>query len=232
VSRDVNREVPREVIRDVARESGAFDVERRNLLLSAAGLAIGGAALSALQPAAFAAEPAPSAASAASPASAASAKQPTPGKPGDFDFLTGEWRISPRRLKNPGDKTKLPDWDEYDGAATCWGVLAGVGSIEELRIPARNFSGMGIRLLDVEKRVWNDFWINSRSGVLAPPGLTGSFEDGVGTFTADDVDGDQAIIVRGVWDRITPKSCRWHQAVSRDGGKTWEGNWFMDWRKV
>ena len=24
---------------------------------------------------------------------------------------------------------------------------------------------------------------------------------------------------------------RWHQAVSRDGGATWEPNWFMDWRR-
>jgi hypothetical protein len=98
--------------------------------------------------------------------------------------------------------------------------------------PERKFSGMGLRLLDVESKVWSDFWVNARSGVLTTPGATGSFENGVGTFLADDVDGDRPIKVRGVWDRITPTSCRWHQAISRDGGKTWEGNWFMDWARV
>lgn len=150
------------------------------------------------------------------------------GKPGDFDFLAGEWKIHHRRLKTPGSD----DWDVFEGEATCWTILAGVGSVEELRIPARNFSGMGLRLLDVEKREWSDFWVNAKSGVLTTPGTTGVFVDGAGTFVADDVDGDTPIKVRGVWDRITPTSCRWHQAVSRDGGKTWEGQWFMDWTRA
>jgi hypothetical protein len=161
-------------------------------------------------------------ASAATPAAPA----PATGKAGDFDFLAGEWRIAHRRLKAPND------WDVFDGEATCWTVLAGVASIEELRIPARNFSGLGLRLLDVEKRIWNDFWVNSRSGVLTPPGLPGQFVNGVGVFEADDMDGDKPIKVRGIWDNIAKTSHRWRQAVSRDAGKTWEENWLMDWRRV
>ena len=153
--------------------------------------------------------------------------KPTPGKPGDFNFLAGEWRIKHRRLP-PGAK----EWDQFEGEATCWTILGGVGSVEELRIPARSFSGMGLRLLDVEKRVWNDFWVNARSGVLTTPGQTGAFENGVGTFTADDKDGEKPIKVKGVWDRITPNSCRWWQTVSWDDGKTWEPNWFMDWTRA
>jgi hypothetical protein len=154
--------------------------------------------------------------------------QDVQGKPGDFDFLAGEWKISHRRLKDP----KTQEWDEFEGEATVWSVLDGVGSIEELRIPARQFAGMGVRLLDVEKRIWNDHWVNARSGVLGPGGLTGVFRDGVGVFEADDMDGDKPIKVRGVWDRITPTSCRWYQTVSYDGGKTWQDNWYMDWQRV
>ena len=176
------------------------DAARRALIKAASALAL-----------------APALSSAVAPVAAA------PGAPRDFDFLTGDWTISHRRLK--GDGT----WDEFTGEATCWSILGGVGSIEELRIPARKFAGMGLRLLDVEKQVWNDFWVNAQSGVLTTPGLTGSFVDGVGTFEADDVDGTTPIKVRGVWDRITKSSCRWYQTVSRDGGKTWQPNWFMDW---
>jgi hypothetical protein len=180
---------------------------RRRLLQSIAGLALGRVALAG-----------------PSPAGAA----PTPGKAGDFDFLAGSWNINHRQLKKSGGN----DWDAFKGEATCWTILGGVGSVEELRIPARNFMGMGLRLLDVEKHVWADHWVNARSGVLGCPGMAGAFENGAGIFVADDVDGDAPIKVRGVWDRITPTSCRWHQAVSRDGGKTWEENWFMDWMRA
>jgi hypothetical protein len=152
-----------------------------------------------------------------------------PGKPGEFDFLAGEWKIKHRRLKTPHGN----DWDEFEGEATCWTILGGVGSVEELRIPSRNFAGMGLRLLDVQKKVWNDFWVNAKSGVLTTPGQTGHFKDGVGTFIAEDTDSEgKPIKAKGVWDRMTPKSCRWWQAVSWDGGKTWEENWVMEWTRV
>lgn len=148
------------------------------------------------------------------------------GKPGDFDFLSGEWKIKNRRLKAKGE------WDEFDGEATVHGILAGVASVEELRIPARNFSGMGLRLLDVERKLWADFWVNAKSGVLVPPPAWGSFANGVGTWDSDDVDGDKSVIVRGVWDQITATSCRWYQASSRDDGKTWDESWVMNWTRA
>jgi len=187
--------------------------ERRRLLQSLAVLAVTPLAIEGGGP--------------ASASGASSTPIRTPGKPGDFDFLAGEWRISHRRFKSD-----VGQWDEFQGEATCWSILGGVGSIEELRIPDRNFSGMGLRLLDVEQKLWSDFWVNGKSGVLTTPGMNGSFENGDGIFIADDVDGDTPIKVRGVWDQITKTSCRWHQAVSRDGGKSWEENWFMEWVRV
>ncbi len=150
-----------------------------------------------------------------------------PGKPGEFDFLAGEWKISHRRLP-PG----ATGWDVFEGEATCWTILGGVGSIEELRIPSGNFSGMGLRLLDVEKREWSDFWVNAKSGVLTAPGQTGGFVNGAGIFEADEMDGDTPIKVRGVWDNITGTSCRWRQSISRDAGATWQDNWVMEWKRV
>lgn len=147
----------------------------------------------------------------------------TPGKAGDFDFLNGHWAIRHQR------KRAERDWDFFEGEASCFGILGGIASIEELRIPARNFGGMGLRLLDVKQQLWSDFWVNAASGVLAAPGTTGSFEGGAGIFESDDEDDGRPIKVRGVWDRITPNACRWQQGLSRDGGKTWEVNWSMDW---
>jgi hypothetical protein len=182
------------------------DTQRRSLLqISASLAAIGQATLQAAH---------------------AAAKPPAPtGKPGDFDFLTGTWKIKNRQLKKG-------TWDSFDGEATVHGLLAGVASVEELRIPARNFSGMGLRLLDIERKLWADYWVNAKSGVLTPPPSWGSFVGGVGIWDSDDKDGDQDIIVRGAWDMITPNSCRWYQATSRDGGKSWSDNWVMQWTRV
>ncbi len=147
------------------------------------------------------------------------------GKPGDFDFLAGEWRIANRRPKKDGG------WDEFEGEATCWSILGGVGSVEELRIPVRNFSGMGLRLLDVEKQVWSDHWVNARSGVMTVPGQQGGFENGAGVFVAEDDDNGQRVVIHGIWDEITPRACRWRQRISRDGGRTWIDDWVMHWTR-
>lgn len=146
----------------------------------------------------------------------------TPGKPGDFDFLTGHWHIANWQRKPDGSV------DRFEGSARVVGILAGIASVEELNIPSRDFAGLGLRLLDVKKQQWSDFWVNAKSGELSTPGLLGSFEDGAGIFESQ----DGGVLYRSVWDQITPKSCRWQQATSRDGGKTWQLDWSMQWQRT
>lgn len=177
---------------------------RRTVLQSAAGLAIGSSLMG----------------------SAAAAQEPVPAKPGEFDFLTGEWRIQQRRLKAPGD------WDVFEGEATCWSILNGVAHVEELRIPARDFSGMGLRTLDAANGVWLDYWMNAKVGVPGSAGTPGRFVDGVGNFDAEDVEDGAPVIWRGCWDQITGDSHRWRQGVSRDGGASWDWNWIMEWTRA
>lgn len=158
-------------------------------------------------------------------ARAAPAPAAATGKAGDFDFLTGDWKIAHRRLKDQ-------QWISFDGEATVFGILGGIASVEELRIPSQNFSGMGLRMLDVERKLWGDYWVNSTTGVLGAAPTWGSFADGVGRWDAIEVDAGKAVIVRGEWDLITPQSCRWRQAVSHDDGKTWHENWRMHWQRA
>jgi len=153
-------------------------------------------------------------------------KRPPPGKPGDFAFLDGAWNIANRRLTAPGK------WDEFPGQSVCHTIMGGVGSVEDLRIPARDFAGLGLRLLDVEKAVWVDHWVNARSGVMSLPGTAGGFADGVGTFSSEDEDAGKPIVATGIWDEITETGCRWRQAVSRDAGRTWEETWIMHWTRA
>lgn len=149
------------------------------------------------------------------------------GRPGDFDFLIGAWRIRNRQLVSSDPEV----WDTFEGEATCRSILDGMTSVEELRIPARDFSGMGLRVFNMEKRVWTDYWINAKRGVLAL-GVEGGFRDGVGVFVETSMEGKQEVRTRGVWDRITATTCRWEQATSRDGGASWQTNWSMHWTRV
>lgn len=150
------------------------------------------------------------------------------GHPGEFNFLAGEWRIAHRMRKAPDSDT----WIEFAGEATCWTIQNGAGSVEDLRVPARNFRGMGLRLLDLGAKVWSDFWVNAASGVLTTPGTTGGFAGGAGTFISEDDDNGTITWNRGIWDQVTPRSHRWLQSVSHDRGQTWTDTWIMHWTRV
>ena len=56
--------------------------------------------------------------------------------------------------------------------------------------------------------------------------------DGVGTFTAVDTSGDRPVHVRFLWLKTDTPTPRWEQAMSIDGGETWETNWTMDFERA
>ena len=161
-------------------------------------------------------------------ASAASVTAPRPaGKAGQFDFLTGQWAITHRRRI-----AGTTEWDQFDGTASCWSILDGSTSIEELRIPSRSFHGMGLRVLNRDTATWHDYWMNAASGQLQFPGVAGHFDNGEGLFIAEESDGATSSLVRGRWHAITDRSCCWEQATSNDGGLTWQVNWAMAWTRT
>lgn len=189
------------------------DVERRSLLQGAAGLIVASMGATSMTDPAKAAEPV--------------AGKITGKGIGDFDFLAGEWKIHHKRLK---DGT-TDQWQEFDSGATVHRVLDGMGSIEELRGPTGKYMGMGVRVWHPEEKMWADHWTGAYNGVVNPPQM-GQFIDGAGVFISDDEMDGKPVKARGVWDRITPTSCRWHQSTSSDGGKTWTWSWYMDWTRI
>ena len=60
----------------------------------------------------------------------------------------------------------------------------------------------------------------------------GSFKDGRGEFYDQEMFEGRSIFVRYVWSDLKPNSCRWEQAFSTDGGKTWETNWIMEFTRA
>ena len=149
---------------------------------------------------------------------------------GDFDFFVGTWDVTNRRLAKR--HVGSDEWDEFPGTSVAHSFFDGAGSFDEIRFPTRGFSGSTVRIRDAETGLWSIYWMNSRRGVLEQPPVVGRFVDGVGTFYADDTDEGRPIRCRFIWSRITTTSCRWEQAFSTDGERSWETNWVMEFTRA
>jgi hypothetical protein len=142
----------------------------------------------------------------------------------DFDFEIGTWKTHLRRLLHPltGSKT----WVEYEGRSVVHKVWNGRANLVELTADgsAGHFEGLNLRLYNPESHQWSLNFANSKSGIMGQPTI-GEFKDGHGEFFDQETLNGRAILVRFVISGITPDSCRFEQAFSDDGGKTWEVNW-------
>ncbi|HEY3778757.1 MAG TPA: hypothetical protein VGL35_11930 [Rhizomicrobium sp.] len=147
----------------------------------------------------------------------------------DFDFFIGSWTVVNRRLKHwlAGDS----EWEEFPATTTAFKVLDGLGNIDQIRMPAKGYTGMTLRLFNTGTKEWSLYWASTRDGILYPP-VTGRFHNGIGDFYGDDTYNEKPIRVHYIWSRITANSCRWEQAFSADGGKSWETNWIMDFKRT
>jgi len=171
------------------------------------------------------------------PPAAAGAAAPTPAKaaakpPGDFDWLHGAWRVRHRRLKTRLANSR--EWQEFDGTCVCQPLLGGLGNVDDnwLDLPAGAYRGVGLRAYDPKSRTWAIWWLDDRNPHALDVPVIGRFENGVGTFLADDVQEGRPVKVRFQWSQITPRSAVWEQAFSADGGQTWEINWHMEFTRT
>jgi putative component of membrane protein insertase Oxa1/YidC/SpoIIIJ protein YidD len=142
----------------------------------------------------------------------------------DFDFEIGTWKTHLWRLVDP--LTGSTKWVEYEGTSVVRNIWDGRGNLVELVAdgPTGHFEGLNLRLYNPQSRQWSLNFANSKSGALSPPTI-GEFNDGRGEFFSQETLNGRAILVRFVISDITPDSCRFEQAFSNDGGKTWEVNW-------
>ena len=142
----------------------------------------------------------------------------------DFDFELGTWktRLSRRLRPLTGSNT----WVEYEGTSVVRKVWGGRANLVELEVggPAGSIEGLSLRLYNREARQWSLNFSNSASGTLTPP-VVGEFKDGRGEFFGQETLNGRAIFVRFIIQCRDSDTCRFEQAFSDDGGKTWEVNW-------
>jgi hypothetical protein len=151
------------------------------------------------------------------------------GRPHDFDFLVGRWRVADRRLRRR--HVGADDWDCFEHISQAWSLLDGLVSVDDNDFESRGFRGCSFRSLDVAAQQWAIYWVNSRDGRLQPP-VFGGWNGDRGEFHGDDEDEGRPVHVRFVWERLGPGRARWAQdfAPIGDGSwknPAWERNWVM-----
>jgi hypothetical protein len=142
----------------------------------------------------------------------------------DFDFEIGTWKTHVKRLQHP--LTGSTTWTEYDGTSVVRKILGGRANMVELTMdgPSGHFEGLSLRLYNPQSHQWSLNFSNMAAGTLGTPTI-GEFHDGRGEFFDQETLDGRAILVRFVISDIGKDSCRFEQAFSADGGKTWEVNW-------
>lgn len=154
-----------------------------------------------------------------------------PTAPSDFDFLVGRWKVQHRKLKRR--LVGSQDWETADGTFVNRPVLGGHGNVGDnvMNFPSGVIRGIGLRAFDPTKREWLSWWLDGRDPHVIGPPTRGSFANGSGTFIGEDAVDGRKTLTRVVWSRITPRSARWEQSSSADGGQTWESNWVSDFTR-
>jgi hypothetical protein len=148
----------------------------------------------------------------------------------DFDFLFGTWNVANRRL---AERLAGSDrWDEFPGVAVCAPHFGGAANVDEIVFPTLGYSGLTVRLYDPATRLWSIHWADSRTGTLGLPPMVGRFDGDRGVFSGDDSHEGKPVRCRYIWTRLGPDACRWEQAFSDDGERTWETNWTMDFTRA
>jgi hypothetical protein len=147
--------------------------------------------------------------------------------PNDFDFEVGEWRVRHRRLK--GRLVGSNDWEEFDGACSMRRILGGQGNLEDnlIDLPSGAYRAIALRAFDPKTGQWAIWWLDARSPHSLDVPVVGGFENGVGTFYAQDTLEGRDIQIRFRWSETAGDAPVWDQAFSADGGVTWETNWVM-----
>ena len=159
-------------------------------------------------------------------ASSASSAKPSTVLSGqtDFDFEIGNWKTHLSRRLHP--LTGSSNWVEYDGTSVVRKVWDGRANLVELEVdgPAGHIEALSLRLYNPDSHQWSLNFSNSRTGTLSQP-MVGEFKNGRGEFYDQETLNGRAIFVRFVISQLDSNSCRFEQAFSDDGGKTWETNW-------
>jgi hypothetical protein len=146
----------------------------------------------------------------------------------DFDFLFGRWQVHLKRKVAGTDR-----WKESDGYGMYRKVWGGRANLNEFFTENSDgpVEGLTLRTYNPETHKWSLYWANSRDGILSSAQV-GQFDHGRGEFYEQDNSDGKGILIRYVWSKITPTSAHFEQALSGNGGRSWDVDWISDMTRL
>lgn len=138
-----------------------------------------------------------------------------------FDFWVGEWDLT---------------WPGQNAAETGHGTNS-VKRILDGCVVQENFSGAdamhlrgtSVSAFDTKAGKWKQTWVDNEGGYLD---FVGEFKDSQMILQREGARPDGTkILQRMVWKNITGNGFDWSWEASRDGGKTWQINWPIHYKR-
>ena len=137
-----------------------------------------------------------------------------------FDFWVGEWDLT-----WPGEKPGE--------------VAHGTNSIKRIMdgcVVQENFSagesghlrGTSISTFDLKSGTWKQTWVDNEGGYLD---FDGEFKGSEMILKREAIRGGVKILQRMVFKNITANEMDWSWEASSDGGKTWQVNWPIHYKR-
>ena len=140
----------------------------------------------------------------------------------DFDFGEGTWHTHITRTPDPFNQPNVTV--TIEGTVSSRRVWGGRGWLEEIEAdgPKGHWEAMTLFLYNPQAHQWSMNFLNSQIGTLVAP-LIGAFDrEGHGQLISGDTFKDRAILVRGVWTKISADVHDYEEDYSDDGGKSWK----------
>jgi hypothetical protein len=150
----------------------------------------------------------------------------------DFDFFIGSWSVAHHRLKER--LAGCTAWEDFTGSCITQKILGGLGNMDDniIGLPGGAYRAITLRAFNPATGLWSIWWLDGRNPASLDTPMVGRFQDGIGTFLADDTLAGKPIQVRFLWTMSNAGKPRWEQAFSPDRGQSWETNWVMDFTRA
>jgi len=138
-----------------------------------------------------------------------------------LDFWVGEWDLT-----WPGEKAG----ETGHGSNSIRRIMDGC-------VVQENFSGgdsmhlrgTSVSMFDLTAGKWKQTWVDNEGGYLD---FIGEFKDGQMILQREAVRSDGTkVLQRMVFKNIGPKELDWSWEASRDGGKTWQVQWPIHYKR-
>jgi hypothetical protein len=149
-----------------------------------------------------------------------------PSAANGFAWLAGSWDIVNRR-RNAGGV-----WEVFVATSTVTMAVEDLVQLDHFDCP--HFPGRGhvraitIRAYDAATDRWSLTWLSNYASPDLRP-LVGSWDGDQGHFFQTIEDSNQnPLDIRFRWTYFDDDHARWEQAISDDGGKTWDWEWTME----